>query len=148
MEMAASRGGPGGEQDVFDLRYYVGHKGNFGHEFLEFEFRPHGKLRYANNSYYKNDTMIRREVFVSLPACLPPRVPPHHCRQRGPSFPHLGFRSISRIMKEDDNKWPPPDRVGRQEMEIVMNNEHISFTTSKIGSLVDVQCSQDPKGFR
>ncbi|RRT55793.1 hypothetical protein B296_00034355 [Ensete ventricosum] len=51
-------------------------------------------------------------------------------------------------MKEDDNKWPPPDRVGRQEMEIVMNNEHISFTTSKIGSLVDVQCSQDPKGFR
>ncbi|RRT55791.1 hypothetical protein B296_00034356, partial [Ensete ventricosum] len=62
---------PGGEQDVFDLRYYVGHNGNFGHEFLEFEFRPDGKLRYANNSYYKNDTMIRREVFVSLPACLP-----------------------------------------------------------------------------
>ena len=26
----------------------VGHKGKFGHEFLEFEFRPDGKLRYAN----------------------------------------------------------------------------------------------------
>lgn len=24
----------------FYLRYYVGHKGKFGHEFLEFEFRP------------------------------------------------------------------------------------------------------------
>ncbi len=29
----------------FYLRYYVGHKGKFGHEFLEFEFRPDGKLR-------------------------------------------------------------------------------------------------------
>ena len=28
----------------FYLRYYVGHKGKFGHEFLEFEFRPDGKL--------------------------------------------------------------------------------------------------------
>ena len=27
----------------FYLRYYVGHKGKFGHEFLEFEFRPDGQ---------------------------------------------------------------------------------------------------------
>ncbi|VDL98143.1 unnamed protein product [Schistocephalus solidus] len=47
--------------DAFYLRYYVGHKGKFGHEFLEFEFRPDGKLRYANNSNYKNDTMIPRQ---------------------------------------------------------------------------------------
>jgi protein mago nashi len=60
----AAAGGAGGE-DEFYLRYYVGHKGKFGHEFLEFEFRPDGKLRYANNSNYKNDTMIRKEVFVS-----------------------------------------------------------------------------------
>ena len=45
----------------FYLRYYVGHKGKFGHEFLEFELRPDGRLRYANNSNYKNDTMIRKE---------------------------------------------------------------------------------------
>jgi protein mago nashi len=37
----------------------------FGHEFLEFEFRPDGKLRYANNSNYKNDTLIRKECYVS-----------------------------------------------------------------------------------
>lgn len=49
----------------FYLRYYVGHKGKFGHEFLEFEFRPDGKLRYANNSNYKNDTMIRKEIFLT-----------------------------------------------------------------------------------
>ena len=27
----------------FYCRYYVGHKGKFGHEFLEFEFRPDGE---------------------------------------------------------------------------------------------------------
>lgn len=51
--------------DDFYLRYYVGHKGKFGHEFLEFECRPDGKLRYANNSNYKNDTLIRKEVFLN-----------------------------------------------------------------------------------
>ena len=39
----------------------TGHKGKFGHEFMEFEFRPDGRLRYANNSNYKNDVMIRKE---------------------------------------------------------------------------------------
>ena len=28
----------------FYVRYYVGHKGKFGHEFLEFEFRPDGQV--------------------------------------------------------------------------------------------------------
>ncbi|KAJ6804443.1 protein mago nashi-like protein [Iris pallida] len=120
------------QQQEFYLRYYVGHKGKFGHEFLEFEFRPDGKLRYANNSNYKNDTMIRKEVFLT-PAAL------RECRR---------IIADSEIMKEDDNNWPEPDRVGRQELEIVMGNEHISFTTSKIGSLVDVQSSKDPEGLR
>lgn len=47
--------------DSFYCRYYVGHKGRFGHEFMEFEFEDDGKLRYANNSNYKNDVMIRKE---------------------------------------------------------------------------------------
>ena len=37
-------------REEFYLRYYVGHKGKFGHEFLEFEFRGDGRLGYANNS--------------------------------------------------------------------------------------------------
>ncbi|KAJ8961452.1 hypothetical protein NQ318_014700 [Aromia moschata] len=106
----------------FYIRYYVGHKGKFGHEFLEFEFRPDGKLRYANNSNYKNDTMIRKEVYV------------HQCVME-----ELKRIIIdSEIMQEDDSLWPPPDRIGRQELEIVIKDEHISFTTSKTGSLVDV----------
>ena len=79
-----------------------GHKGRFGHEFLEFEFRPDGRLRYANNSNYKNDTMIRKEAFVS------------------PSVVQELKRIImeSDVMREDDKSWPAPDRVGRQELEV------------------------------
>jgi len=116
----------------FYLRYYIGHKGKFGHEFLEFEFRPDGKLRYANNSNYKNDTMIRKEVFVHQSVIDELK----------------RIVSDSEIMHEDDTLWPPPDRVGRQELEIVIDNEHISFTTSKTGSLLDVNTSKDPEGLR
>merc|ERR1719337_57007 len=49
----------------------------------------------------------------------------------------------SEILREDDKNWPAPDRVGRQELEVVIGNEHISFTTNKIGSLADVQASTD-----
>lgn len=121
-----------GEVGEFYVRYYVGHKGKFGHEFLEFEFRPNGTLRYANNSNYKNDTMIRKEMVVN------------------PSVLQELKRMIedSEVLKEDDANWPQPDRVGRQELEIVLGEEHISFTTTKLGSLTQVQTSQDPEGLR
>ncbi|PFH36852.1 hypothetical protein BESB_050440 [Besnoitia besnoiti] len=120
------------EEDDFYLRYYVGHKGKFGHEFLEFEFRPEGRLRYANNSNYKNDTMIRKEAYVSQSVMKELR----------------RIVEESEIIKEDDNNWPAPDRVGRQELEIVLGKDHISFTTSKIGSMADVQRSKDQDGLR
>eukprot|EP01005_Ploeotia_sp_CARIB1_P001652 NODE_565_length_735_cov_343.485197_g556_i0.p1 GENE.NODE_565_length_735_cov_343.485197_g556_i0~~NODE_565_length_735_cov_343.485197_g556_i0.p1 ORF type:complete len:178 (+),score=39.51 NODE_565_length_735_cov_343.485197_g556_i0:78-536(+) len=116
----------------FYVRYYIGHRGKFGHEFLEFEFRPDGLLRYANNSNYKNDTMIRKEVYVN--ECVMKEL--------------KRVIEESEIMKEDDKNWPEPDRVGRQELEVVIGNGHISFTTTKIGSLLDVQDSQDPDGLR
>ena len=56
--------------------------------------------------------MIRKEVYTSK-ACM------RELR-----------RNIedSEIMKEDDNNWPAPDRVGRQELEVVCGKEHmISF---------------------
>lgn len=51
-------------------------------------------------------------------------------------------------MKEDDSKWPEPNIVGSQELEIVLNNEHISFSTKKIGSLLDIQACEDEEGLR
>jgi protein mago nashi len=50
------------------------------------------------------------------------------------------------LIREDDSKWPEPDKVGRQELEIVIGDKHISFATSKFGSYVDVQNSKDPQG--
>eukprot|EP00771_Trimastix_marina_P003436 gnl/Trimastix_PCT/470.p2 GENE.gnl/Trimastix_PCT/470~~gnl/Trimastix_PCT/470.p2 ORF type:complete len:163 (+),score=32.12 gnl/Trimastix_PCT/470:48-536(+) len=128
MEIEQGRSDP----NEFYVRFYVGHKGRYGHEFLEFEFRPDGKLRYANNSNYKKESMIRKEVYVS-------------------DMVLNELRRIieeSEVMKEDDANWPQPDRVGRQELEIVMNNVHICFTTSKIGTLLNVNQSKDPDGLR
>lgn len=120
------------QSEEFYLRYYTGHIGRFGHEFLEFEFRPDGQLRYANNSNYKRDTMIRKEVWLS------------------PTMMNELRRILldSEILQEDDRLWPMPDKVGKQELEIIMGEEHVRFTTSKLGSLLDVQQSEDPEGLK
>lgn len=41
-------------------QHSTGHQGRHGHEFLEFEY-SRGRLRYANNSNYRNDSLIRKE---------------------------------------------------------------------------------------
>ncbi|RPA85236.1 mago nashi domain-containing protein [Ascobolus immersus RN42] len=125
------------KDEQFYLRYYSGHSGRFGHEFLEFDFRVVGDgrsaiARYANNSNYRNDSLIRKEMCVS--AQLVKEI--------------KRIIKDSEIMKEDDSKWPPKNKDGRQELEIRLGNEHISFETAKIGSLVDVQESDDPEGLR
>ena len=115
--------------DEFYLRYYVGHKGRFGHEFMEFELCPSGKLRYANNSNYKDDSMIRKEVCVS------------------PAVVEEVKRIIleSQITTVDDSKWQEP-QAARQELEIKIGNEHIAFETPQTLSLVDIRNSPDPQG--
>ncbi|NXB81584.1 MGN2 protein, partial [Donacobius atricapilla] len=114
----------------FYLRYYVGHKGKFGHEFLEFEFRPDGESgpggRGRRAAPAGGGAYVHKSVMEELKRII----------------------DDSEITKEDDALWPPPDRVGRQELEIVIGDEHISFTTSKIGSLIDVNQSKDPEGLR
>jgi hypothetical protein len=190
---------------------------------------PSTQLRYANNSNYKNDTMIRKESFVSqavldelkriitdsevsagaarglvaasgghqgpsrgdAPRSSSPHgpavsathlgrgtaaaasapntrlMPPHthahthtaahtqlhtHTATRAPhTLAHtlpLPLSLPRQILKEDDANWPAPDRVGRQELEVVLGGEHISFATTKLGSLLQVQGSKDPEGLR
>tara|TARA_B110000208_G_scaffold166930_1_gene206091 strand:+ start:213 stop:683 length:471 start_codon:yes stop_codon:yes gene_type:complete len=119
----------------FYVRYYVGHKGRFGHEFLEFQLNPDGNLRYANNSNYKDSQMIRKSVQVS-------------------SSVVAEFRRIieeSEVVREDDSLWPEPDLMGEggtQELEVVLGSDHISFACAKIGSLLDVHDCKDPDGLR
>ncbi|GAA5926844.1 hypothetical protein JCM10213_002464 [Rhodosporidiobolus nylandii] len=117
--------------DPLYLRYYSGHVGSYGHEFIEFEISQ-GRLRFALNSNYRNESLIRREMFLS-PATL------------------AEFKRIveeSEVVKEDDANWPKKNVVGKQELEVKLGNYHISFETAKIGSLVDVQNSDDPEGLR
>jgi protein mago nashi len=92
-----------------------------GHEFLEFEFRPDGKMRYANNSNYKNDTMIRKEVFVnevkSSVVVVSIYLSENASKYQGILEQLKKIVKDSEIMKEDDRNWPMPDKVGRQELE-------------------------------
>ncbi|GAA6034232.1 hypothetical protein JCM8097_003798 [Rhodosporidiobolus ruineniae] len=117
--------------DPFYLRYYSGHVGSYGHEFIEFEIAQ-GRLRFALNSNYRNEGLIRREIYLSQATLNE-------------------FKRIveeSEVTKEDDAAWPKKNVVGKQELEVKLGNYHISFETAKIGSLVDVQNSDDPEGLR
>nr|XP_045002575.1 protein mago nashi homolog [Jaculus jaculus] len=114
------------------LYYYMGHKGKLGQEFLESD----GKLRYAKNSNYKNDVM--KPAMIGKEAYLHKSVMEELTR----------IIDGSEVTKEDDALLPPPDRVDRQELEIVMEAEHVSLTTTKTGSLIDVNQSKDPGGLR
>ena len=114
-------------------------------------------MRYANNSNYKNDTMIRKEAYVNRCVLsgkgrvLRSKISQNHKKLWKLSSIILELKRIiedSEILKEDDNLWPRPDRVGRQELEVVLGEDHISFTTSKIGSLIDVNQCKDPEGLR
>ncbi|BCS25854.1 mago nashi family protein [Aspergillus puulaauensis] len=126
-----------GQNEQFYIRYYSGHSGRFGHEFLEFDFRTLGDgrsaaVRYANNSNYRNDSLIRKEMCVS-------------------SVMIQEIKRIiksSEILKEDDSNWPQKNKDGRQELEIRLGNDHISFETAKIGSIAEVSETADPEGLR
>ncbi|KAK9472142.1 Mago nashi domain protein [Dipodascopsis tothii] len=126
-----------GRAEPFYVRYYSGHSGKFGHEFLEFDFRVQGDgscaiVRYANNSNYRNDSLIRKEMTVSTQVVEQLKK----------------IIQDSEIMKEDDADWPEKNSEGGQELEIRYGQEHISFEVCKIGSLSDVQASKNPEGLR
>lgn len=124
-------------EDYFYIRYYSGHSGRFGHEFLEFDFKYQGdgrscSLRYANNSQYRNDQLIRKEMCVS-------NIVMNEVKR---------IVKDSEIVKEDDSHWPTKNQAGKQELEIYMDGERISFYTAKIGSMQEVMDSDDPEGLR
>ena len=109
------------------IRYYAGHTHNYGHEFIEYELHPDGRLRYANSSKYKREETIRKQLKLTP----------------------IVVKEIMRIVDEsgianlDTSKWPPADS-GKQELEI--NDKLIS--TAKIGSLQDIIESNDPEGLK
>ena len=149
-------------EEEFFVRYYSGHCGKFGHEFLEFEFRRNGKLLYINNSNYKHEKPIRRELYVTkivleeLKRIIRESEVSRNQRVRGPGFfffeltQHEPFVhiSIEQITRESDSNWPKVSSEGKQELEIVLGRERAYFCCEKIGSLLDVQNSKDPEGLK
>ena len=147
-----------------------GHQGRHGHEFLgnyaifklflvhqlwqiilEFDFRVLGdgrsaSARYANNSNYRNDSLIRKESTIVcplrswiwankiLPKCTLALL--WLMRSSGLSKQARYWSKLCTINlqqqeltidREDDAKWPQKNKDGRQELEIRLGNDHISF---------------------
>eukprot|EP00003_Mantamonas_plastica_P022130 TRINITY_DN370_c1_g1_i6.p1 TRINITY_DN370_c1_g1~~TRINITY_DN370_c1_g1_i6.p1 ORF type:complete len:131 (+),score=41.23 TRINITY_DN370_c1_g1_i6:33-395(+) len=106
MSTSSSSSSNNNNKEEFYLRYYTGTRSfRTGHEFLEFEIRVDGKLRYANNSGYGGGNMIRKEVYLN--DCVVEE-----------------FKKMvkdSEILECDDFKWPEPvdAQEGSQELEIV-----------------------------
>lgn len=88
--------------------------------------------RYSNNSNYRQDSLISKQMCVSLTLIEELK----------------RIIEESEIMQENDERWPPKNKDGRQELEIRIGDQHISFEVGKIGSLGDVQESDDPEGLR
>eukprot|EP00979_Chaetoceros_neogracilis_P006252 scaffold1262_cov206-Chaetoceros_neogracile.AAC.6 len=114
--------------DEFYLRFYAGN----ANDQMEFILTPSGRLQYANNSVYRHDTMIHKEV------CVSPAVVDEFKR----------IVQTSGIKSVDDSKWPiceSSKQIRRQELEIKIGNEHLAFTCEEIGSLNEVLKSRDPE---
>jgi Mago nashi protein len=49
----------------------------------------------------------------------------------------------SEVMKEDDTRWPQKNKDGRQELEIRLGNEHISFEVPHVTDSIKTQAVSD-----
>ncbi|KAL0251682.1 hypothetical protein GEMRC1_000894 [Eukaryota sp. GEM-RC1] len=117
--------------DDFFCRLYLGHTGtSVGHEFIEFELRDNGNLLYRNNSGYKREEPILREVQLSEPVVRFIR----------------NMIVESHIVNHKDSLWPRPDRVGKTELEIVMGDKRICFVTTKINTVYEIESCDDQQG--
>ena len=88
-------------------------------------------MRYANSARYKHAGTIRKEAFVS------------------PGVLDQARRIIeeSGIIEVDPSSWPQAtDR--KQELEVKIGKTHMTFACAEIGSLLDVQKSDDPEGLK
>lgn len=81
---------------------------------------------------------------------------------------HYTADAQPQTLREDDVSWPRKNVVGKQELEVKIDKEHISFEvcpyflkvfsysllignsmqTAKIGALAEVNDSSDPDGLR
>ena len=133
----------------------------------EFDFRSLGdgrsaSARYANHSNYRNDSLIRKESMLVLNshkldfdivsvrelfAHLRNQANSQGQRDHEVSLVHVPSTS-PKVSREDDSKWPEKNRDGRQELEVRLGNDHISFevhTPSKPCLLSTLTANRRPR---
>lgn len=121
----------------FYLRFYTGgyRDRDYGHEFLEFDIRhnpgdKYATLRYANQSHYRDEELIRKQVCVSM----------------------LVLETIkkivieSQILLESDQDWPDPLRESKQELEVRSGRKVKRFKTKNITSLMSIKSQKNSQG--
>lgn len=87
-------------------------------------------MRYVNNSNYKSDTLIKKEVYLSDDVLSE-------------------MKKIvinSGVLKINSDKWESPDKFGKQYLELDIDGVHKNLLTNKIGSYSQVTGSKDPEG--
>lgn len=121
----------------FYLRFYSGgyREEEYGHEFLEFDIRHnpgdnYATLRYANQSNYRNEELIRKQVCISM---LVLQTVKNIVRE-------------SQILLESDINWPGPIRESKQELEIRSGGNKKIFRTKNISSIVAIKALPDADG--
>mmetsp|Transcript_5300 Transcript_5300/g.6769 ORF Transcript_5300/g.6769 Transcript_5300/m.6769 type:complete len:188 (+) Transcript_5300:69-632(+) len=116
----------------FFVKFYVGHRGRYGHEFLQFTVANTGLLHYVNQSEYKKDGLIQKDVVCG-------------------GLILYQIRKIicdSKLLEYNDKKWPKAGRTGRQHLEIRLGTQTASYTTEKLGTLSEVECCTDAEGLK
>lgn len=130
---------PADKSKEFYLRYYSGGYRDIelGHEFLEFDIRhkageDFATLRYANQTNYRDEELIRKEVCVSLLVLSE----------------FMKIVRQSQILLETDEEWPKPLRESKQELEIRSGKDKKILKTSGRLSLANISIEKNFSGLK
>ena len=90
-----------------------------------------GKLRYINDTRYRSDGRICKEVQESCSTTTYSHWQLFVGRTVIDEFKRIV--SECEIQKESDEKWPQPDSADRQELVVVLDDHETTFKSRKLG---------------
>lgn len=130
---------PTSSDTEFYLRFYTGGYKDIehGHEFLEFDIRHNptdnfATLRYANQSNYRNEELIRKEVRLSMLVLTEIMV----------------IVRDSQILLESGAQWPDAMRESKQELEIRYGKDKKILKTKGLASSTSIKLEKDSDGLK
>lgn len=110
-----------------------GHRGRFGHEFVEFEVSNQGWLRYSNSSRYRKSEVIRKGVQLGVLAVEHLK---RAIRNSGvlnlPENLAYSWSTTQMSLTSKALQYQPAQDIGRQELEIILDGKNLFLTTPKL----------------